>query len=52
MGPAKVLRFDTVKQSKQYDARGVYIKKWVEELREVPEQEIHDPYEVGMKTDQ
>jgi deoxyribodipyrimidine photo-lyase len=42
LGPGKVNFFNTLLQSKKFDRDGVYIKRWVPELSEVPPQYIHD----------
>lgn len=36
MGPGKVLMFNTLKQSRDHDLAGEFIKTWVPELRDVP----------------
>ena len=36
--------YNPVKQSQDHDPEGVFIKKWVPELREVPVQFIHEPW--------
>ena len=36
--------YNPIKQSKDHDPKGVFIKKWVPELVEVPEQYIHEPW--------
>jgi deoxyribodipyrimidine photo-lyase len=35
-----------VKQSQDHDPEGVFIKKWVPELREVPIEFIHEPWKM------
>ncbi|QDZ22001.1 cryptochrome [Chloropicon primus] len=42
----RVNRFNIVKQSKDYDKAGEYIKLWIPELRKVPTQYIHKPWEM------
>ncbi len=37
--------FNPVLQSKKFDPHGNYIRRWVPELRDVPEQHIHAPWE-------
>lgn len=39
--------FNPLLQSEKFDAEGTYIRKWVEELRDVRGKAIHDPYERG-----
>ncbi len=38
--------YNPVKQSQQHDPQGVFIKKWVPELRSVPEHFIHEPWNI------
>lgn len=38
--------YNPVKQSQDHDPNGVFIKKWVPELREVPIQFIHEPWKM------
>ena len=38
--------YNPVKQSIDHDTQGVFIKKWVEELRPVPPQFIHEPWKM------
>ncbi len=35
--------YNPLKQSKDHDPKGIFIKKWVPELQNVPEQFIHEP---------
>lgn len=44
IGPGRVLIFNTIKQSKDHDKNGEYIKMWVPELSNVPLTYIHDPW--------
>ena len=44
IGPGRVLVFNTVKQSKDHDKFGEYIKLWVPELKRVPLDYIHEPW--------
>jgi deoxyribodipyrimidine photo-lyase len=39
--------FNTVKQAKQYDPDGSYVRHWIEELSDVPEEFIHTPWELN-----
>ena len=39
--------FNPVAQSKHYDADGVYIRRWVPELRSIPNDFIHAPWEMA-----
>lgn len=36
--------FNPVSQSKKFDPDGNYIRRWVPELRPVPDRDIHEPY--------
>ena len=38
--------YNPVKQSKDHDSNGVFIKKWVKELRDVPKEFIHEPWQM------
>ncbi|KXX71205.1 cryptochrome/deoxyribodipyrimidine photo-lyase family protein [Flammeovirga sp. SJP92] len=38
--------YNPVKQSQDHDPKGVFIKQWVPELREVPERFIHEPWQM------
>jgi deoxyribodipyrimidine photo-lyase len=38
--------YNPVKQSKDHDPKGEFIRKWVPELREVPEEYIHEPWKM------
>ena len=40
--------FNPVLQSEKFDAEGVYIRKWVQELRGVEGRAVHEPYERGV----
>ena len=44
VGPGRVNFFNTVGQSQRYDPEGEYIKLWVPELKDVPANFIHDPW--------
>lgn len=38
--------YNPIKQSKDHDPEGQFIKKWVPELREVPKEHIHEPWKM------
>ncbi|WP_027075861.1 cryptochrome/deoxyribodipyrimidine photo-lyase family protein [Maribacter antarcticus] len=38
--------YNPIKNSKEHDANGVFIKKWVPELAALPYQYIHEPWEI------
>lgn len=44
IGPGRVLVFNSVKQSKDFDKTGEYIKTWIPELKRVPVEYIHEPW--------
>ena len=44
IGPGRVLIFNSVKQSRDFDKNGDYIKLWVPELKKVPVEFIHEPW--------
>lgn len=43
-GVNTIRMYNPVKQSKDHDPEGVFIRKWVPELREVPGEYIHEPW--------
>lgn len=44
----RVNRFNTVKQSKQYDDKALYIKHWLPELSQVPSFWCHEPHRISV----
>ena len=38
--------YNPVKQSKDHDPEGIFIKKWVPELKHVPNEFIHEPWKI------
>jgi deoxyribodipyrimidine photo-lyase len=36
--------YNPVKQSKDHDPEGIFIKQWVDELKDVPKEFIHEPW--------
>lgn len=44
IGPGRVLVFNSLKQSRDFDAQGTYIKTWCPELKNVEPDYIHDPW--------
>lgn len=47
-GVNTVRLYNPVKQSKEHDPQGIFIKKWVPELKEVPEAFIHEPWKMTL----
>ncbi len=44
--------FNPVTQSKKFDPEGAYIRRWVPELRQVPDEFIHTPWEMDANAEQ
>lgn len=38
--------FNPVSQSRKFDAEGKYIRRWVPELRELPDEYVHEPWKL------
>tara|TARA_B100001121_G_C18329599_1_gene452643 strand:+ start:9 stop:407 length:399 start_codon:yes stop_codon:yes gene_type:complete len=36
--------YNPIKQGKDHDPKGIFIKKWVPELQDIPENLIHEPW--------
>ncbi len=47
IGPGRVLVFNSLKQSKDFDKEGKYIRTWCPELKSVPNDYIHDPWNMS-----
>ena len=43
----RVNRFNIVKQSKDYDADGAYVRHWLPELKDLPTQFVHEPWKMS-----
>jgi deoxyribodipyrimidine photo-lyase len=41
-----VRMYNPVKQSKDHDPKGIFIRTWVQELKEVPDNFIHEPWKI------
>jgi len=41
-------RFNILKQSRDYDASGAYVKHWLPELRRVPTDKVHNPWSMSV----
>jgi len=48
----RINRFNTIKQSKDYDADGSYVRLWVPELSQVPTKYVHKPWEMPISVQQ
>ena len=44
LGPNSVRVYNPVKQSKDHDEEGMFIKKWVPELSDIPAKQVHTPW--------
>jgi deoxyribodipyrimidine photo-lyase len=47
MTGGRLNRFNTVKQSKDYDQHGDYVRHWIPELKDVPNQFVHEPWKMN-----
>ena len=47
MTGGRVNRFNLVKQSKDYDADGAYVRHWLPELANVPTEKVHEPWKMS-----
>lgn len=47
-GVNTIRMYNPVKQSLEHDPEGVFIKKWVSELRDMPQQFIHEPWKLSV----
>lgn len=47
MTGGRVNRFNIVKQSKDYDQHGEYVRHWLPELQNVPTQFVHEPWKMN-----
>jgi deoxyribodipyrimidine photo-lyase len=39
--------YNPIKNSQQHDSEGLFIKKWLPELKEIPSQLIHEPWKLN-----
>ncbi len=44
--------YNPIKQSKEHDPNGVFIKKWIPELKDVPKEFIHEPWKMTLMEQQ
>ena len=47
MTGGRLNRFNIVKQSKDYDQHGDYVRYWLPELRDLPTQFVHEPWKMN-----
>ena len=47
MTGGRLNRFNIVKQSKDYDQLGEYVRHWIPELKDVPTQFVHEPWKMN-----
>jgi deoxyribodipyrimidine photo-lyase len=47
MTGGRLNRFNIVKQSKDYDQNGDYVKLWCPELKNLPKQFVHEPWKMN-----
>merc|ERR1712176_239396 len=47
MTGGRVNRFNIVKQSKDYDKEGEYVRHWIPELKDVPTNLVHEPWKMS-----
>ena len=45
--PRQNRRFNVIKQAKDYDGNGEYVRKWVPELKDVSDKDIQSPWVIG-----
>jgi deoxyribodipyrimidine photo-lyase len=46
MTGGRLNRFNIVKQSKDYDQHGEYVRLWIPELKDVPTELVHEPWKM------
>merc|ERR1711862_648483 len=46
MTGGRINRFNIVKQSKDYDHNGDYVRHWIPELKQVPKEFVHEPWKM------
>lgn len=44
--------YNPVKQSREHDPKGIFIKKWLPQLQNVPEEHIHEPHKMTLMEQQ
>ena len=43
----RVNRFNIIKQSKDYDLKGEYVRHWIPELAKLPADKVHEPWKLS-----
>lgn len=46
MTGGRLNRFNIVKQSKDYDQHGEYVRLWLPELKDIPTEFVHEPWKM------
>ena len=46
LGPGTIFTYSTIAQSQAHDKKGTYIRNWCPELAQVPDDYIHDPWNI------
>lgn len=46
MTGGRLNRFNIVKQSKDYDQNGAYVRHWLPELKNIPNEFVHEPWKM------
>jgi len=46
IGPGRTYNFNTIKQSKDFDSEGKFIKMWCPELASLPLEFVHEPWKM------
>lgn len=46
MTGGRLNRFNIAKQSKDYDQHGDYVRRWIPELKNVPNEFVHEPWKM------
>jgi deoxyribodipyrimidine photo-lyase len=50
--PRKDRYFDILSQASRYDAKGAYVKHWLPELANLPDNKIHEPHKLSQSEQQ
>merc|ERR1712151_1360364 len=49
MTGGRLNRFNIVKQSKDYDKNGDYVRHWIPELKDLPNKFVHEPWKMNQR---